>query len=69
VWTDDVWAVDSTPVECAAPARPPGALIWPDGPSTGTAHRIRAGSRPAPAPGVHPAGPARRLRPGRRQSR
>lgn len=35
LWSDDVWLVDSTPYE---------ALTWPDGPSTGTAHRIHATS-------------------------
>ena len=35
--TDDVWVVDSTPVECGRPARPRTAPTWPAGPSTATA--------------------------------
>src|SRR4029077_3829260 len=40
--TDDVWVVDSTPVECGRSRGPRNAPTWPGGPSTGTAPRIRA---------------------------
>jgi hypothetical protein len=43
-WTDDVWVVDSTPVECGRSARPPSALSCPDGLSTGIAPATRATS-------------------------
>ena len=46
LWTDDVWIVDSTPVECAAPGRLPSARRWPGGPNTATApatHAISGG--------------------------
>ena len=39
---DDVWVVDSTPVECGRSRGPRNAPTWPGGPSTGTAPRIRA---------------------------
>ena len=44
VWTDDVWVVDSTPVECGRSRRPPNARTWPGGPSTATAPAIPATS-------------------------
>ena len=40
--SDDVWVVDSTPVECGARERRRNGRIWPGGPSTATALRIRA---------------------------
>jgi hypothetical protein len=52
----------------AAPGRPPSGPSWPAGPSTATAPATRAGSGAAPAPGLHPAGPAGRLRAGRRKA-
>jgi hypothetical protein len=54
LWSDDVRIVDSTPVECGRPARPPGARHWPAGPNTATAPATRAGSGAAAAPGLHP---------------
>ena len=44
LWSDDVWIADSTPWNAAAPAKPPAALTWPDGPNTGTAPATRATS-------------------------
>ena len=70
LWTDDVWVVDSTPVEC--------------GRSRETVHRSDLAGwaeygycasplplllGPAAAPGVHPARPAGRVRADRRQGR
>ena len=40
--SDDVWIVDSTPVECGRSREPPNGPTWPDGPSTGTAPATRA---------------------------
>jgi hypothetical protein len=44
LWTDDVWVVDSTPVECGRSRETALRLTWPDSPSTATAPRIRATS-------------------------
>ena len=44
LWTDDVWVVDSTPVECGRSRETASALTWPDGPNTATAPAIRATS-------------------------
>jgi len=37
LWTDDVWVVDSTPVESTVPARRRYVRIWPGGLSMATA--------------------------------
>ncbi|GAB3890060.1 hypothetical protein GCM10029964_060920 [Kibdelosporangium lantanae] len=44
LWTDDVWVVDSTPVECGRSATPPAAHSWPGGPNTATAPHTPATS-------------------------
>ncbi len=36
-WNNDVWVIDSTPVECGRSATPSSLRTWPDGPSTATA--------------------------------
>ena len=54
LWSDDVWVVDSTPVECARSRETVSAPSWPDGRSTGTAPRQRPRS---PAGRVRPAAP------------
>jgi hypothetical protein len=67
VWTDDVWVVDSIQVECGRSrktARRSDLAGWAE---YGFAFALVPG--PAAAPGLHPAGPARRLRPGRCDSR
>jgi hypothetical protein len=67
VWTDDVWVVDSIQVECGRSrktARRSDLAGWAE---YGFALALVPG--PAAAPGPHPAGPARRLRPGRCGSR
>jgi hypothetical protein len=61
-WTDDVWVADSTPWSAAGPPRPSTAPSWPAGLSTATAPATRATFGAAPAPGLHPARPAGRLR-------
>ena len=70
VWTDDVWIVDSTPVECGRSRGQPSALTWPDRAEYRVLRQpLALLLGPSPAPGVHPAGPAHRLRPDRRQGR
>ena len=70
VWTDDVWVVDSTPVECGRSretAKRSDLAGWAEYGYCASHSRYFWG--PAPAFGVHPARPARRLRPDRRESR
>jgi hypothetical protein len=70
VWTDDVWVVDSTPVECGRSretAKRSDLAGWAEYGYCASHSRYFWGT--AAAPGLHAAGPARRLRPGRRQSR
>ncbi len=43
-WHDDVWLVDSTPVECGTSRETQSAPASRDGPNTATARRIPAGS-------------------------
>ena len=54
VWTDDVWVVDSTPVECGRSRETARRLSWPDGQSTATAPAIALLLGPAAAPGSAP---------------
>jgi hypothetical protein len=44
LWTDDIWVVDSTPVECGRSRDTARRSAWPDGPNTATAPAIRATS-------------------------
>jgi hypothetical protein len=44
LWTDDVWIIDSTPVECGRSRRLSSARRWPGGPPTAGAPATRAGS-------------------------
>jgi hypothetical protein len=37
LWTDDVWIVDSTPVECGRSRETTKRSAWPGGPNTATA--------------------------------
>lgn len=70
VWSDDVWIVDSTPVECGRPretVKRSDLAGWAEYGYCASHSRFFWG--PAPAPGVHPAGPAHRLRPDRGQGR
>src|SRR5919198_496550 len=62
--SDDVWVVDSTRWNLAAPGRPPSAPRWPGGRPMATAPAIRAGLGTAAAPGVHAGWPAGQLRVG-----
>ena len=41
---DDIWLIDSTPVECGRSRGPRNVPTWPAGPATGTAPATRAGS-------------------------
>jgi hypothetical protein len=65
VWSDDVWVVDSTPVECGRSPRDRQT------PRPGRLGRIRLLRQPQPLLlGIlHPSGPAHRLRPDRGQGR
>ena len=70
LWTDDVWLVDSTPVECGRSRETTQTL------GAGRVGRLRLVRQPftlvlgaTAASGVHPARPAGRLRAGRRQGR
>ena len=70
VWTDDVWVVDSTPVECGRSretAKRSDLAGWAEYGYCASHSRYFWGLRLHLV--VHPAGPARRLRPGRRESR
>jgi hypothetical protein len=44
LWTDDVWVVDSTPVECGRSRETANALTWLDGPNTDIAPAIHGTS-------------------------
>ena len=44
LWTDDIWIVDSTPVECGRSRETPSGRRWPGGPNTATAPATRATS-------------------------
>ena len=44
LWADDVWVVDSTPVECGRSRETVRRWTWPDAPSTATAPAIPASS-------------------------
>jgi hypothetical protein len=69
-WTDDVWVADSTPVECGRSretTKRSELAGW--GPVRRLRQPLALFLGAAAAPGLHPAGPAGRLRAGRRQSR
>ena len=44
LWSDDVWVVDSTPVECGRSRETAKRSAWPGGPSTATAPATRGTS-------------------------
>ena len=70
VWSDDVWVVDSTPVECGRSretVKRSDLAGWAEYGYCASHTPLLLG--PAAAPGVHPPGPARRLRPDRGQGR
>jgi hypothetical protein len=69
-WTDDVWVADSTPVECGRSlqtTKRSELAGWAQYGYCASHSRYLLGA--APAPGLHPARPAGRLRAGRRQGR
>jgi hypothetical protein len=67
LWSDDLWVVDSTRWNAAAPARPPSARRWSGGPSMATGPATRATSGDCGFSLCAPAWLAGRLRVDRRQ--
>jgi hypothetical protein len=69
LWSDDVWVVDSIPVECGRSRETAKRSALAGWRPTGAAPATRASSGTAAASGVHPRRPAGRSRVDRRQGR
>jgi hypothetical protein len=67
LWSDDLWVVDFTRWNAAAPARPPSARRWPGGPVWLLRQPLALLLGVAASSCVHPAWLAGRLRVDRRQ--